>query len=42
VIKDRTGKFQDRIIEKPGEDFGMEILAWLNEGEPQISFKNQT
>jgi hypothetical protein len=36
VIKDRTGKFQDRIIETPGEDFGLEILAWLNEGEPQV------
>lgn len=32
VIKDRTGKFQDRIIEKPGERFGKEIVAWLSEG----------
>jgi hypothetical protein len=32
VIKDRTGKFQDRIIEKPGESFGKEIVAWLSEG----------
>lgn len=34
VIKDRTGKFQDKIIEKPGEDFGAELLAWLNDGVP--------
>lgn len=32
VIKDRTGKFQDRIIETPGEAFGAEIFDWLNEG----------
>jgi len=36
VIKDRTGKFQDQTIEKPGEAFGGELMAWLNEGaEPQ-------
>jgi hypothetical protein len=33
IIKDRTGKFQDKIIEKPGEEFGEELYAWLNEGE---------
>jgi len=33
VIKDRTGKFQDKIIEKPGEDFGKALADWLNEGE---------
>ena len=32
VIKDRTGKFQDKIIEKPGESFGAELVAWLNDG----------
>ena len=31
-IKDRTGKFQDKVIEKPGEEFGQELVAWLNEG----------
>lgn len=41
VIKDRTGKFQDRIIETPGEDFGMEIMAWLNEGEPHVVVKTK-
>jgi len=32
VIKDRTGRFQDEIVEEPGEDFGKEILAWLQDG----------
>ncbi|MBI40435.1 MAG: AAA family ATPase [Leptospiraceae bacterium] len=36
VEKDRTGKFQDRLIEKPGPEFGQEMIAWLNEGaEPE-------
>ncbi|OGB47751.1 MAG: hypothetical protein A3F76_08220 [Burkholderiales bacterium RIFCSPLOWO2_12_FULL_65_40] len=34
IIKDRTGKYQDKIIEKPGEDFGEGLIAWLNEGVP--------
>jgi hypothetical protein len=34
VIKDRTGRFQDRIIEKPGEDLGQELAEWLADGEP--------
>lgn len=33
VIKDRTGKFQDKLFEKPGRDFGEELVAWLNSGE---------
>jgi len=33
VLKDRTGKYQDKIIEKPGEDLGAELAAWLSEGE---------
>lgn len=32
VIKDRTGKFQDRIIDKPGEELGKELADWLKEG----------
>lgn len=32
VIKDRTGKFQDKLLEKPGQDFGAELVAWLSEG----------
>jgi len=30
VIKDDTGKFQDKIIEKPDEAFGEELKAWLS------------
>jgi len=41
VIKDRTGKFQDRIIQSPDEAFGAEILAWLNEGEPKVIEKTK-
>lgn len=33
VLKDRTGKYQDKLIEKPDEDFGRELLAWLSTGE---------
>lgn len=32
VIKDRTGKFQDKLLDKPGEDFGKQLAAWLAEG----------
>ncbi|WP_078123972.1 ATP-binding protein [Leptospira alexanderi] len=32
VSKDRTGKFQDKIIEKPGKEFGEELALWLSEG----------
>jgi hypothetical protein len=34
VIKDRTGKFQDKLIEKPDERFGRELAAWLADGTP--------
>ena len=33
VIKDRTGKYQDKIIEYPGEEMGKELVAWLAEGD---------
>ena len=32
IIKDRSGKFQDQIIGKPGKEFGQQLVAWLNEG----------
>jgi len=32
VIKDRTGRFQDRIIEKPSEELGVELREWLSDG----------
>ncbi len=37
VIKDRTGKFQDALLDRPGEDFGQALAAWLGgppPGEP--------
>jgi hypothetical protein len=37
VTKDRTSKFQDKFIEKPGKEFGKELIAWLNEGVPLLA-----
>jgi hypothetical protein len=34
VTKDRTGKFQDETIDKPGEDFGVALYDWLSKGSP--------
>lgn len=33
VLKDRTGKFQDKVLEFPGEEFGAELINWLTDGE---------
>lgn len=42
VIKDRTGKWQDELIEKPGVEFGKQLVAWLvEEGEPELPPKPQ-
>jgi hypothetical protein len=32
ITKDRTGKFQDEVIDKPGEDFGVALYDWLTSG----------
>ena len=32
ITKDRTGKFQDESIEKPGEEFGIALYGWLSSG----------
>jgi hypothetical protein len=32
VVKDRSDKFQDQIIHKPGESFGRELREWLQTG----------
>ncbi|WP_010253557.1 ATP-binding protein [Treponema primitia] len=32
VTKDRTGKFQDETITKPGEAFGVALYDWLSSG----------
>jgi len=33
VIKDRTGRYQDKVISEPGEDLGEALAAWLADGE---------
>lgn len=33
VIKDRTGRYQDKSFRNPGEELGKELLDWLNSGE---------
>lgn len=32
VEKDRSGKFQDKLIDKPGKDFGKDLINWLLDG----------
>jgi hypothetical protein len=32
ITKDRTGQFQDKILDKPGEDFGVDLYNWLSAG----------
>lgn len=31
IIKDRTGKYQDKTIATPGQAFGRELAQWLND-----------
>jgi hypothetical protein len=33
VIKDRSGRWQDQAIECPGEDFGSDMVNWLDDGK---------
>ena len=39
VIKDRTGKFQDKLIDKPGEIFGTMLREWLSDGDAKPAKK---
>jgi hypothetical protein len=32
ISKDRTSKFQDEVIDKPGEEFGIALYDWLSSG----------
>lgn len=32
IQKDRTSKFQDKLITKPDEEFGIELIKWLETG----------
>lgn len=41
VIKDRSGKFQDRCITDPSEALGSEMAAWLDEGAVPLSMAEQ-
>jgi len=36
VTKDRTGKYQDAVIEKPDEGFGVALYEWLASGKAVI------
>jgi hypothetical protein len=42
VTKDRTGKFQDAEIDKPGEDFGVALHDWLSEGTAEAPKADET
>lgn len=42
VLKDRTGKYQDELIEKPGEEFGKELALWLDSDEYRQYAKEET
>lgn len=33
IIKDRTGRYQDATLEKPGEQLGRDLAAWLAQGK---------
>lgn len=35
VIKDRSGRFQDKVVAVVDEQFGVELAAWLGEGDPE-------
>jgi hypothetical protein len=30
VLKDRTGKYQDKVLNKPGKEFGIDLKNWLS------------
>jgi hypothetical protein len=36
ISKDRTGKFQDEVIVKPGEEFGAALYDWLSSGNAAL------
>jgi hypothetical protein len=36
ITKDRTGKFQDEAIDRPGEAFGAALYDWLSTGSPAV------
>lgn len=40
--KDRTGKYQDQILEMPGEEVGTDLIQWLNTGADLREEKKDT
>ena len=38
ITKDRTGEWQDQLIDHPGEVFGGQLLSWLNDGEKKTHY----
>jgi hypothetical protein len=36
VTKDHTSKYQDAVIEKPGEEFGVSLYEWLSSGKAEM------
>lgn len=34
ILKDRTGRWQDKLVDRPDEQFGRDLAAWLAEGLP--------
>jgi hypothetical protein len=41
VIKDRTHKFQDRVIQSPDQELGAELIGWLSTGiSPVDRYRN--
>jgi len=41
IIKDRTNKFQDEIIQKPGLEFGKKLAEWLKDGAVPMEMQIQ-
>ena len=41
VIKDRTGKYQDEVIQLPDEEFGKSLGEWLKDGAAEKPTKKQ-
>ena len=41
IIKDRTNKFQDEIIQKPGIEFGRKLAEWLKDGAAPMDLQIQ-
>jgi hypothetical protein len=39
ILKDRTGKFQDQVINKPSREFGASLIEWLNNGVDPIDLE---